>query len=328
MSAWRAWFAGNGGRVRERVHYRTLISDSARWDGFAFRAGDMVISTSPKCGTTWMQMLCALLVFQDPELDRPLTDISPWLDQQTASVDSVFALLDAQRHRRFIKTHTPLDGLPFDARVTYVGVGRDPRDVAMSMGHHWDNMDLDAVLRVRAAAVGDDDVSALLASSPVLARPDDAGERFVRWVDDDRPVTTNSSSLRVVVHHVETFWAQRSRDNVALFHYSDLERDLTGEMMRLAAALDIAITDDRAEDLVEAARFDAMKRRAAELAPNSDIGIFRDLDSFFHAGRSGQWRAVLEAEDLAHYETRLGELAPQDLATWLPVGFGGSAARG
>ncbi len=310
------------------MHYRTLISDSSRWDGFPFRAGDIVISTSPKCGTTWMQMLCALLVFQEPEFDRPLTEISPWLDQQTASVGSVFALLDAQHHRRFIKTHTPLDGLPFDDRVTYVCVGRDPRDVAMSMGHHWDNMDLDAVLRVRAAAVGDDDVSGLLANSPVLARPDDAGERFARWVDDDRPVTTTSSSLRVVVHHVETFWIQRSRDNVALFHYSDLERDLRGEMTRLAAALDIAIAEDRVEELVDAARFAAMKQRAAELAPNSDIGIFRDLDSFFHAGRSGQWRDVLESKDLDHYDTRLRALAPADLATWLPSGFGGGTQPG
>ena len=71
-----------------------------------------------------------------------------------------------------------------------------------------------------------------------------------------------------------------------------------------------------------------MKRRAGELAPNSDIGIFRDLDSFFHAGRSGQWRDVLEPEDLAHYDTRLSELASPDLATWLPGGFGGGTAPG
>jgi hypothetical protein len=313
--------------VQDRVHYETLISDSERWDGFEFRAGDIVISTSPKCGTTWMQMLCALLVFQDTEFDRALTEISPWLDQQTASVESVFALLDAQGHRRFIKTHTPFDGLPFDDRVTYICVGRDPRDVAMSMGHHWDNMDLDAVLQVRAAAIGGEDVSRLLTNSPVLERPDDARERLLRWVDDDRPVTTTSSSLRVVVHHVATFWNKRGRANVALFHYGDLERDLTGEMTRLAAALGIAIAKDRVDELVDAARFDAMKRRATELAPNSDIGIFRDLDGFFHAGRSGQWRAVLEPEDLAHYDARLQALAPPDLAAWLPSGFGDGTQR-
>ena len=52
------------------TRYRSLISDSARWDGFEFRPGDIIISTPPKCGTTWMQMICALLVFQTTDF-RP-----------------------------------------------------------------------------------------------------------------------------------------------------------------------------------------------------------------------------------------------------------------
>ena len=52
----------------------------------------------------------------------------------TRALDDVVADLDAQTHRRFIKTHTPLDGLPHDPRVTYIGVGRDPRDVAALVG--------------------------------------------------------------------------------------------------------------------------------------------------------------------------------------------------
>src|SRR5204863_157457 len=102
--------------------YRGVVSDNARWDGFEFRDGDIVISTPAKCGTTWMQMMCALLIFQDPELPRPLTELSPWVDVQTDTVENVFASLAAQQHRRFIKSHTPLDGLPDDERVTYIGV--------------------------------------------------------------------------------------------------------------------------------------------------------------------------------------------------------------
>ena len=114
---------------------QNLVSDSARWDGFEFRPDDIVISTPPKCGTTWTQMICALLVFQTTTFDRTLDLISPWLDMQTRDLVSVRADLDAQTHRRFIKTHTPYDGLPHDPRVTYICVGRDPRDVFRS----WDN---------------------------------------------------------------------------------------------------------------------------------------------------------------------------------------------
>ena len=39
--------------------YEASMYDSSRWDGFGLRPGDIIISTPPKCGTTWMQMICA-----------------------------------------------------------------------------------------------------------------------------------------------------------------------------------------------------------------------------------------------------------------------------
>ncbi len=153
------------GRVQP-VRYRVLVHDSARWQGFVFRPDDIVISTPAKCGTTWTQMICALLIFQTPDLDQPLSMISPWLDMLTRAHDDVVADLDAQTHRRFIKTHTPLDGLPYDPRITYLCVGRDPRDVALSMDNHWDNMATEKFIAARERAVGLEDVAEQLASQP------------------------------------------------------------------------------------------------------------------------------------------------------------------
>lgn len=81
-------------------------------------------------------MLCALLVFDAVKLPAPLSELSPWLDMRTRPIEDVRRALEDQEHRRFIKTHTPLDGIPFDDRPTYVCVGRDPRDAALSMNHH------------------------------------------------------------------------------------------------------------------------------------------------------------------------------------------------
>src|SRR5438876_6107878 len=162
--------------------YRSLVSDSGRWDGFQFRDDDIVISTPPKCGTTWMQMICALLVFQCTSFDTSLDLISPWLDMLTRARDDVVADLDAQTHRRFIKTHTPLDGLPFDSRVTYIAVGRDPRDVALSWDNHLANMDFEALIGARAAAVGLDDLAELYPDG-IPERADSEIERFWQWVD-------------------------------------------------------------------------------------------------------------------------------------------------
>jgi hypothetical protein len=105
------------------------------------RDGDIVISTRSKHGTTWLQMICALLVLRTPDLPAPLGVLSPWLDWLVAPRDEVWAQLAAQRHRRFIKSHTPLDGLPLDPGVTYVVGARHPLDAAVSLYHHGDNLD-------------------------------------------------------------------------------------------------------------------------------------------------------------------------------------------
>src|SRR4051812_19553812 len=109
------------------------MSDNLRWDALELRGGDIIICAPPKCGTTWTQRLVSLLVFDGPHLPAPLPLVSPWFDLTVQPVENVVAALDGQEHRRFIKTHTPLDGLVLDDRVTYLGVGRDPRDAAVSM---------------------------------------------------------------------------------------------------------------------------------------------------------------------------------------------------
>src|SRR5436309_2146735 len=174
----------------DRRHYRSVVADSARWDGFQFRAGDILISTPPKCGTTWMQRLVALLVFDDVELPAPIAEISPWLDMQLAPLDEVRALLNGQRHRRFIKTHTPLDGVPYDERVTYVCVGRDPRDVALSSAHHMANMDMDRFMQARERAVGLDDLAELGIGKPRPADTPTPEHQLRVWIEDNTDATS------------------------------------------------------------------------------------------------------------------------------------------
>src|ERR1700677_538611 len=113
--------------------YTAPDEGSARWWGFPSRPGDIVVSTRSKSGTTWVQMICLLLVFGRPELPDRLGRLSPWLDWLVEPEADVFARLAAQTHRRVIKTHTPLDGVPLHPRVTYIVVGRHPLDVAVSL---------------------------------------------------------------------------------------------------------------------------------------------------------------------------------------------------
>jgi hypothetical protein len=296
--------------------YEGVVYDSGRWDGFELRPGDIIISTPPKCGTTWTQMICALLVLQETELPVPLDTLSPWIDMVTRARTEVFADLAAQTHRRFIKTHTPLDGIPNDPRVTYICVGRDPRDVALSMDHHIDNMDRGAFLEARERAAAIDGI-VLEPPRPPRPRPASERDRFWQWVDDETSPTRSGSTLRFTVEHLQSFRDAADDLDVVSLHYDELKADLEGQMRRLAAHLGIEVDEERWPRLVQAATFESMRSKADTTVPGGGREQWIDPVAFFSRGTSGQWRDLLDDEDLERYATRVRALASDDLIGWL-----------
>ena len=305
----------------EPVRYRSADEDSSRWLGFPFQAGDVVISTRSKSGTTWMQMICALLVFQTADLPAPLAELSPWLDWLVVPRDEVHARLAAQRHRRIVKTHTPLDGIPLDQRATYIVVGRHPLDMAVSLYHQGDNLDRERIVELRGRTRSSPGGSAPDEPLPDGLSPGRLGrpplrEWLLAWVEREVSPREEMDSLPGVMWHLSDAWSRRHEPNIVLVHYDDLSRDLEGEMRRVAGRLGIEVTPHRWPELVEAARFEPMRARADRLAPDA-AGVLRDRARFFRRGFSGEGREVLTRDELAHYRARSRQLAPADLLRWL-----------
>jgi aryl sulfotransferase len=288
------------------ARYRSADEDSARWLGFPFRQGDIVISTRSKSGTTWMQMICALLVFQTSELPAPLSRLSPWLDWLVTPRADVYARLSAQDHRRFIKTHTPLDGVPLDPRATYIVVARHPLDMAVSLYHQGDNLDRERIRQLTGEPEPDE--------APSRRPP--LHEWLLSWIDSDANPMDELDSLPGVMWHMSDAWARRGERNVVLVHYEDLSADLDGEMRRLAGLLEIAVADDIWPELVEAASFERMRVRAEMIAPNA-AGVLKHVDRFFLRGSSGAGQEVLTGDELARYRARTEHLSSADLLAWL-----------
>ena len=292
--------------------YLHPVFDSTRWQGFQSRSDDILICTSYKAGTTWTQMICSLLIFRSAEFSQPLTAISPWLDLKIEPIEDVLATYEAQRHRRFIKTHTPLDGLPYYPEATYLYVGRDPRDVFMSMMNHLQNDNPEA-----SRKFFDKQDYAIL--------PEDPNELFKMWISTQRfPWESDGFPYWSHFHHAATYWRFRHLPNLHLFHYSDLQRDLTGEMKRLAGILNLDFEDAEINQLAHAASFDEMKSRADQLAPDVTHNMWLDNAKFFNKGTSGQWRGVLSDENLALYEAKKST-QPDGLGEWLEKGSAGGA---
>lgn len=285
------------------VHYVSADEDSARWDHFRFREGDIVVSTRSKSGTTWVQMICALLL-HGPDLPAPLSVLSPWLDHTVRPAEDVVADLEAQRHRRIVKTHTPLDGVPVDPRATYVVVGRHPLDLAVSLYHQSDNID-----RARLAELTG------VPARPRAERPS-LHDWLVSWTRAETTPREQMDSLVGVLHHVTDAWRRQGDQDVLLVHYADLLEDLEGEMRRIADRLGVEVPEPAWPALVEAATFESMRARSDDLVPDA-MGVLKDRSRFFRSGVSGSGRAVLTPEELRDYEERVAGLAPAEVVAWL-----------
>jgi aryl sulfotransferase len=298
--------------VSTPYRYVSDEEDSARWLGFPFRDGDIVISTRSKTGTTWLQMICALLVFGTPDLPAPLGELSPWLDHLIRPRDQVLATLASQRHRRFIKTHSPLDGIPLDPRACYIVTARHPLDTAVSLYYQGDNIDRAKVRELTGA--------------PEPATPARPRKPLHDWLlayitGDAAPWIARThpredlDSLPGLMWHLSDAWARRAEPNVLLVHYGELGADLEGQMRRIAAWLRILIPETAWPALVQAATFGEMRASAARLVPSP--GILKSSDAFFRRGSSGAGRELLSDEEIATYHARVADLAPPGLLAWL-----------
>lgn len=288
------------------MRYVSPEEDCGRWEGFPFRDGDIVVSTRSKSGTTWMQMICALLVFQSPDLPVPLGDLSPWLDRTTSPRNEVVAMLERQQHRRIVKTHTPLDGIPIDSRATYIVVARHPLDMAVSLYHQEDNIDRARLRQLTGQPEPE------VPEAP--RRP--LHEWLLGWIERDLPPAEEMDGLPGVMWHLTGAWDRRREPNIVLVHYDDLLADLGREMRGLARRLGIDVRAHRWPVLVAAARFESMRAEAAALLPDRN-GVLKDPLAFFRRGTSGAGAEVLSPQELARYYKRVASMARADLVSWL-----------
>ncbi len=281
--------------------------DSTMWNDFAFRDDDIIVSTYGKAGTTWTQQIVAQLIFGgDPDL--AVAEMSPWLDLRVPPRHVKLPLVEAQTHRRFIKTHLPVDALVYSPRAKYIYIGRDARDVIWSMYNHHANAN-----SLWYEALND---SPGRVGPPIEPPPADIRQYWLEWLTQD------GFPFWPFWDNIRSWWAIRHLPNILLLHFEDMKRDMPREMRRIARFLDIEIDEARWNNIVEYCSFDWMKANATKTVPLG--GAFWDGGAgvFINKGVNGRWRDTLSADDCRDYESRaLAELG-DECAEWLANGTG------
>jgi aryl sulfotransferase len=284
--------------------YQGGIIRPERWATWVPRAGDILVCTPPKCGTTWTQTILAMLVHGGPDLPAKLPVLSPWVDADLGvPAAEVEAALAAQTGRRVVKTHAPADGFPIWDGVTVIAVYRHPLDVFFSLRTHEAN---------RVNAEPDYPLKWPLSRS-IRAFCDHPAEHD--QVDED-----NLAS--VALHYDKTVLSGRLPD-LKLFHYADMRRNGRAAVQALAQAAGIDADDGLIDRVTAATTFGAMKDKAADYAPVAGTGFWRDDRTFFHTASSRKWEGQVSDAEFAHYQARLAELIPDQRARdWLETGAG------
>ena len=297
---------------RTRV-YENHHLDSTRWDRFETRPDDIVITTAYKSGTTWTQTIVANLLFPGGQIPGVIMEMSPWIDMRTRPFEEIVERTGAQTHRRFLKTHLPLDGLPYKPDVKYIYVGRDLRDVFMSLWNHYSGHTDQAfdLFNNPDELVGE----------PLPRPPENLHLLWADWVDhgwfDWEPEGWPYWSS---AHHARTWFDYRHLDNILFIHFADLLADPSTEIARIGRFIGVEPGAEELARIVEATSFQSMKQKADDVVGMA-AGMWQGgARQFINKGTNGRWRGVLDDAELAQYDDLVARALEPECALWLEEG--------
>ncbi len=284
-------------RPKKTRDIRNAMWDSTRWNALTFRDGDILIDTYGKSGSHWMRQIVAQVIYGG-SADRLGTMMAPRLEMVSVPLERWLALAEAQTGRRFFDSHMPLDALPFDTKVKYINVARDPRDVVWSAHNH------------RANYLHED----VLKDAPGW-KPD-IRAYYLHWLEHDDGMGMWEDSYW---GHVKGWWDVRDLPNVLLVHFGNLKGDLASEIRRITAFLDIPIDDAAMPAILKHCSLEFMRDASSKIEGYKQA--FRDgANTLFYKGTNGRWKDVLSAEEIARCDAVAANNLTPDCARWLKTG--------
>lgn len=293
---------------------RDYLSNSMVWEDFlaqgGFIEGDIVVADPFKAGTTWTQRILQQILDNGEEKDAGLSDTSPWLDSSWGNHAEMLKVLKEQReagNRRVIKSHLPADALPIAPEARYVFVGRNGKDLGISLHNylkHFSGPTMSTINRIHAEWSG---------NSVPLVIPEKMQAFFDQWLD------TNGYGCCDLFDIMESWWKLRNEPNLLLINYRQLKGDLTGQIARLAKFLSIDPNALRMDAIVEHCSFDYMSARAEKMAPFGGAHM-SSVKAFFHKGPERDYHTELTPTQVERFDRVALEKLGEECAHWLETG--------
>ncbi|MGH8141682.1 MAG: sulfotransferase domain-containing protein [Steroidobacteraceae bacterium] len=275
---------GRWPRVLARLMNRAL----GRFGDYRPGVHDVLVCSYFKSGTNWTMQIAVQIAHLGQASFEHIHDLVAWPETRSRFGKSIAVPItdedpwrNAPTGLRVIKTHLPMDKVPYDAAARYICVVRDPKDVFVSSFHF-----------VRDTMLG-----------PLM--PSKA-----RWLENFLSPDAISGSWAA---HLHSYWQARQRDNVLFLTYEEMKRDLPGTVRRIAQLMGVALSGEQFDAVVQQSSFGHMK----QIGLKFDTSRFRRSGrkaggTMIRRGESGIATELLGADEQrridAYWCTQLAQL--------------------
>lgn len=259
---------------------------------FQARPTDVLITTAPKAGTTWMQQILHQLRSSGgvPDFDD-IDQVVPWLERHRPgrTWPEVLADFEGRPDPRLFKTHCTWEQTPGRETARIILTVRDPRDCCISFYHH--------LLDMSDTALADS----------ALERPQSLDAHVDAWL-----------GFGAWFRNVASWWPHRHRSNLLMLRYSDLKADLIGAMAQIARFLDWSLTPQALERAAQHASFAWMKTNSHRFMGRNPDGspMFRP-GGFIRKGETGDHKSHLTQDQEERILQRCRAELPPDCLAYL-----------
>ncbi|XP_037669816.1 sulfotransferase 1A1-like [Choloepus didactylus] len=249
---------------------------------FQARPDDLLISTYPKSGTTWV---CEILdmIYHDGDMEKcqraPIFIRVPFLEFSVPGLPSGLESLKDTPAPRLLKTHLPLALLPqtlLDQKVKVIYVARNAKDVAVSYYHFYH------MARVH----------------PDPGTWDSFLEKFM----------AGEVSYGPWYQHVQEWWELRNTHPILYLFYEDMKENPKREIWKILKFVGRSLPEETIDRIIQYTSFKEMKENPmANYSTLSRDFMDHEVSAFMRKGITGDWKSTFTVAQNERFDAYYAE---------------------
>lgn len=251
------------------------LHDPSILANFKARSTDVLITTPPKAGTTWMQQILHQLRSGGDTNFASIDDVVPWLERQRQhkngqekSWQQILQHFETLAEPRIFKTHCTAEQTPGIGTAKIILTSRDPRDCCVSFYHHIMNMTEEA------------------RANKQMPCPESFEEHVTQWLE-----------FAAWYNNVKSWWPYHQHPGVLWLRYQDMKKDLASCVEKIINFLQWDVSAEQKAHALEYSSFEWMKAHDEKFSgQGTRKQAFFKPGTFIRQGKVGGYHTLMSAE--------------------------------